>query len=784
MVQSGDGNTDSHIIKNCTSVGDVSGAKNVGGIVGGVLYTLEVSNCRNIGIVTATVTSASTTDGCSGIVGVVKNETVTVSKCINNGAVTNELCTKTNDYVGYVIPSGTSAGACCYICYYDDISSYRDNENGHSEPDDVPAGSVFAGWFADQACVNAIAKGTTEGAAYAKFVDKKVLTVKAQITSNLVDSKANNDESGAIRFITTVDSLKYSKIGFKVSYDKGDGNGTQNKESASNKVYTKLFAVGTDENEDTTYVPKDFCVSSQYFKACTVRNVTEDLYGMTFTVTPFWTTQDGTNVDGESVEKMVDQAMVRNAVYVATTGTDAAGYGTSSRPYLSLDYAMDKVAKTGTIYIKDSCSMAGESWEAHGKNLTITSADASSVATIDFWSVSNKPLQINDAVTFDAITLVLPNTVYANGNALTIAADTVIVQGGTKLPDLYGGSSVKAVAETNLTVYAGNYAKIYGGGYAKNVTGNTNITIGGKVNQDIDEYTHGGTRNLYGGSVNGTVKGNTNIKIVPVDGTRAKFDYIYGGGYGADSVISGTCNIEFDGIAESINGGCSYGACNDTYVTMTGGYVEQIFGGSDNSHVGNETDKNASANVTVLGGTVKRRIYGGCYNEVSTTGTWEETYQVYGNTNVTLGLNVEFLFDFTEAYGLLDIDSDNSLYAISRGSSLFADECGTFIVNNASSYQYGCQDDSSISFKDDFSTISCHYFVTTNGNTGTTDSPGTVTADGNELTIVPAEGYKATVTVGDENTTIYNEEGIFTLQTLTDSTSSIQISIQFEEIEG
>ncbi len=782
MVQNGNGNTDSHTIKNCTTTGAVSGAKNVGGLVGGALYETSITNSRNIGTVTAT--AGTTADGCSGIVGVVKNKTVTVSDCINNGTVTNGSCTKTNDYVGYVNSvTESNAGAVVIICYYEDISDYRDETNGHTAPE--LGGCIFAGWYIEQDCTskNAVGQSTTEGAAYAKFVDEDILTVKAQISSNLINGKANDDAEGQIRFVTTVDSLRYSKIGFKVSYDKGDGNGIQNKVSASNKVYTELFAVGTTANEDKMYVPEDFCVSSQYFKACTVRKVTEDLYGMQFTVTPFWTTQDGTNVDGETVVKMVDEAMVRNAVYVATTGTDEAGYGTSNRPYQSLAYAMDKVAKTGTIYIKDSCSMSTDSWTGHSKNIIITSADTGSVATIDFSGM--QALHINDAVTFDAIKLVMPDTVYANGNALTITENAEITNAEGITTTLYGGSNQKNVAETNLAVYAGSYDTIYGGGYAKNVNGDTNITIGGKVNQDIDQYEHGGTRNLYAGSFNGTVTGNTNLKVVKVDDTRAKFDYIYGGGRGSSSVVSGTCNIEFDGIAESINGGSSDGVCNTTYVTMNDGYVEQIFGGSDGNHVGNETDKNASTNVTVLAGTVKRRIYGGCYNEADfglTGATWTETWQVYGNTNVTLGPNVEFLFDYTEVKSLVTIDADNSLYAISRGGAAFDNECGTFIVNTGTSYLYGCQDDSTINYADSFSSITCHYFVTTNGNTATTDSPGTVTADGTELTISPAEGYKATVTDGNGNTTTYNEEGIFTLQELTNIESNITISIKFEKI--
>ena len=52
----------------------------------------------------------------------------------------------------------------------------------------------------------------------------------------------------------------------------------------------------------------------------------------------------------------------------------------------------------------------------------------------------------------------------------------------------------------------------------------------------------------------------------------------------------------------------------DTYINMSGGSVEGIFGGSMSQTMTGNT------RIAVSGGQVTRRIYGGCYNDWS--GSW------------------------------------------------------------------------------------------------------------------------------------------------------------------
>lgn len=173
-------------------------------------------------------------------------------------------------------------------------------------------GYLFAGWFYDELGREPVQSKTrtTERTVYAKFVPENVLTVKAQISSNLLDDNTRDDGSGSIRFVTTVDTLRYKKAGFQISYDKGDGRGVQNPKLYSNTVYTRLYAViGDATGGSIEYDPTEFGQTSTYFKACTVRNIDASLYDMELTVTPFWITLDGTEVRGETEVRTVRQGM-------------------------------------------------------------------------------------------------------------------------------------------------------------------------------------------------------------------------------------------------------------------------------------------------------------------------------------------------------------------------------------------------------------------------------------------------------------------------------------------
>lgn len=186
-------------------------------------------------------------------------------------------------------------------------------------PTDIPEGYIFAGWYQKADGVDAL---TTSGAGYAKFVDENILRVKAQITGDATTEKDTVD----IRFVTTVDTLKYRNVGFEITI-----NGTTNKVLA-NEVYTQLYAMETTGEVLSLTPAESFCSLSKYFNACTIDGIPNISFGTVITVTACWTTQDGTLVYGEQAKKTINMGIFQ---------TEAVDYGMlldcDNRDYLSFD---------------------------------------------------------------------------------------------------------------------------------------------------------------------------------------------------------------------------------------------------------------------------------------------------------------------------------------------------------------------------------------------------------------------------------------------------------------
>lgn len=153
---------------------------------------------------------------------------------------------------------------------------------------------IFAGWYTDVACTTPLAEEVISGAAYAKFVDADVLSVKTQL----------NLEHTAMRFVSTVDTLSYKQVGFDIRCNK------TNKETCSKEVYDQIYAVG-DNSEIMEYHPTVFSMFSQHFFAYTVSGLTSDAAKIApFIVSPYWITLDGTKVSGESISYSINEAIV------------------------------------------------------------------------------------------------------------------------------------------------------------------------------------------------------------------------------------------------------------------------------------------------------------------------------------------------------------------------------------------------------------------------------------------------------------------------------------------
>ena len=179
--------------------------------------------------------------------------------------------------------------------YFEDISPYRGAKSS-SNIAPVMEGYLFAGWFkSDTDTASPIAVTRKSGSAYAKFVDADLLNVKAQVRYKDLNNIGKMD----IRFIATVDGLRYQNMGFQLAYD------GKNKDYMSDSVYQTISAWEEDQQDYKVYTPKDLCLSAEYFKAYTLWNVPIESFHTPIQVAAYWKTLDGTIVTGKSAVKRV-----------------------------------------------------------------------------------------------------------------------------------------------------------------------------------------------------------------------------------------------------------------------------------------------------------------------------------------------------------------------------------------------------------------------------------------------------------------------------------------------
>ena len=167
------------------------------------------------------------------------------------------------------------------VDYYLDISDYR-GETGYTAPQ--REGYVFAGWYVDEALTVPLDRNVTEGSAYARFVNEKVLTVKIQTTNGTTADCASTD----LRLLTSVAGLDLQSVSFAVTA------GASTQMLSSRTVYEKIKAGGTIISDPGSV----FAAESAYFVAYTIQGVPQELFDFAFTAVPYWKTLDGTSVSG------------------------------------------------------------------------------------------------------------------------------------------------------------------------------------------------------------------------------------------------------------------------------------------------------------------------------------------------------------------------------------------------------------------------------------------------------------------------------------------------------
>lgn len=179
----------------------------------------------------------------------------------------------------------------------EDIAPYRDNA-AYTYP--VMNGYVFGGWYQTADETTPVSVDTVSGSAYAKLVPEEVLSVKAQAGTNAsYDAKENT----RLRFVTTVDSVHYTEVGFDVTI-----NGKM-KELRSDTVYRVIQA--RDGENNVTYEPSKFHTSAIYFNTISIGEIPSSAFNVPITVVPIWKTQDGTTVKGVEREIAVNDSQNR-----------------------------------------------------------------------------------------------------------------------------------------------------------------------------------------------------------------------------------------------------------------------------------------------------------------------------------------------------------------------------------------------------------------------------------------------------------------------------------------
>ncbi len=190
-------------------------------------------------------------------------------------------------------------------------------------------GYVFGGWYTklNDNSYKVITEEnlTTEGVdtyadAYAKFVPAYVLSVRMQLAKGAETANGTGVEETYLRVLSGVDSTNYKEVGFKVWF---------NKKSSTQQVATLSNVYKNISNDDGSINATEvFGEPATHFSVLKIDKIASKNYEKVIYVTPFWTTMDGTRVEGQAKYVRVMDGYAKNH-YISvpvnlTEGSDVA----------------------------------------------------------------------------------------------------------------------------------------------------------------------------------------------------------------------------------------------------------------------------------------------------------------------------------------------------------------------------------------------------------------------------------------------------------------------------
>lgn len=115
-----------------------------------------------------------------------------------------------------------------------------------------------------------------------------------------------NAETLDVRFVSTVDSLDYQSVGYEITQSRSQTP----LQTETKNVYKRIWATNKARVLDSV-IPSDVSGvnCSTYMHLVTLVNIPIRLWDATFTVTPWWKTQDGTTVKGDAQTYTMNKLM-------------------------------------------------------------------------------------------------------------------------------------------------------------------------------------------------------------------------------------------------------------------------------------------------------------------------------------------------------------------------------------------------------------------------------------------------------------------------------------------
>ena len=284
----GSGKSDSKlVISNCTNAGSVSGSE-AGGMIGESASILEITNCRNLGAVY--------TANAGGMAGRVRGADVTVTGCINNGAVGTASSSNVGAMISKVdTPAANTASVTNCTNYGSLTVKSGGNCNGIYG---VNANSALS------ESGNQNLAGQVDSTLDATDIIRPTVnttTVSSTLMFHGTQESAVTSGKYSVRFVGSIDSTNYEKVGMNVTAVWDGGNSAHVYSKDASVVFSTLVE-GTDAGLKRVDAAQ-LRGRAGYLYAFTINDIPASAGKITFTVTPYTVSaDDGAITNGTSYD--------------------------------------------------------------------------------------------------------------------------------------------------------------------------------------------------------------------------------------------------------------------------------------------------------------------------------------------------------------------------------------------------------------------------------------------------------------------------------------------------